>query len=139
MLIFIDTSAFIALMVSTETWHQKVVAKYQKYTKQNAIFYTNDLVLNELYTRLIYDFGKQACKRAIKKIKELQEQGSLRVFQLDAALFNQAESIMLRFAEHKLSFTDASIYSLVKLYDLDEIFTLDSDFKKVGLVVAKIV
>jgi len=138
MRIFIDTSAFIALMVSSETWHQKCAEKYQEYSRQNALFYTNDLVLAELYTRLVYDFSKQVCKQVVKEIKKLQEQGFLHIFQLDAGLLNQAESAMLRFAEHKLSFTDAGIYSLVKLYGLDEVFTLDSDFKKVGLAVSKI-
>lgn len=136
MIIFIDISVFIALMVSTESWHKRCVAQYQDYTKANAIFYTNDLVLVELYTRLIYDFGKQACDRAIKGIKTLQEQGRLRVFLLDVALFVKAEAAVLRFAEHKLSFTDAVIYCLTKLYKIDEIFTLDADFKKIGLPTA---
>lgn len=138
MLIFIDTSVFIALMVSTEIWHKKCLAKYQEYSKKQTIFYTNDLVLAELYTRLVYDFGKQACVKAIKTIGSLREQGYLRVFQTDAALFSRAEEAIVKFAEHKLSFTDASIYSLVKLYRIDEVFTLDADFKKVGLAVVKI-
>jgi len=69
----------------------------------------------------------------MQRVNQLQEEGSLKVFQLDGALFTQAEKALLRFSEHKLSFTDASIYVTATLYDMDEIFTLDEDFRKIGL------
>jgi predicted nucleic acid-binding protein len=133
MRVFIDTSAFLALLIATESFHETCIAKYRAYTKEHAQFYTNVLVLAELYTRLVYDFNKQACGKVIMHINRLQEEENLKVLQLDAALFGQAEKALLRFAEHKLSLTDASIYVAAKWYDMDEIFTLDQDFKKVGL------
>ncbi len=138
MRIFVDTSAFLALLISTEQYHEKCVNKYRAYTEGHAEFFTHSLVLAELYTRLIYDFNKGACGKVITQINRLQEEGNLKVIQLDAALFGQAEKALLRFAEHKLSFTDASLYVAAKLYKMDEIFTLDQDFKKVGLKDANI-
>jgi len=131
--VFIDTSAFIALLVSSEKWHQQVVDQYQNYKKENAFFFTNYFVLNELYTRLIYDFDKKKCEKAINKIRNLKEEGKMGVFEIDPVLFKKSERAFLKFSEHKISFTDATIYVCVKEYKLDEVFTLDSDFRKIGL------
>lgn len=133
MRVFVDTSAFIALLVTSEQKHQQCVEKYQQYKQQNDLFYTNNLVLAEVYTRILYDLGRDACRKVIEKIQDLQTQGKLKVFQVDKIIATQSEKLIIKFAEHKLSFTDVSIYSMVKEYKLDEIFTLDADFKKVGL------
>ena len=132
MRVFIDTSAFLALLIATESFHKKCAEKYRAYTKEHAQFYTNVLVLAELYTRLVYDFGKSATGKVIARINLLQEEGNLKVLQLDPGLFGNAEKTLLRFAEHKLSFTDASICVTTDMYEMEEIFTLDQDFKKVG-------
>ena len=133
MRVFIDTSAFIALTIASEAKHSQCLTKYQEYKQSNSLFYTNHLVLSELYTRLLYDAGKTACAKIIAKINDLRHEGKIKVFQLDSGIFAQAEKIMLQFAEHKLSFTDATICSMMKEYKLDEIFTLDTDFRKVGV------
>lgn len=133
MRVFIDTSAFIALLVSSEQWHEACKKKYRGYTDKNALFFTNILVLSELYTRLIYDVGKRDCEKVVKQINKLKEEDKLRIFQLDPALLKETEKVMLRFGEYKLSFADASIIAIAKAYDMDEIFTLDKDFRKVGL------
>ena len=69
----------------------------------------------------------------MEKIIKLQDKGKLRIFQIDAGIFKNSEEAMIKFAEHRLSFTDVSIYILVKSFKLDEVFTLDDGFKKVGL------
>ena len=38
--------------------------------------------------------------------------------------------ILDKFSEHKISFTDATSFCLYKDFNLDAIFTLDGDFKK---------
>jgi len=131
--VFIDTSAFIALLISSENWHQQIVNQYQDYKERNTFFFTNYFVLNELYTRLIYDFNKTKCEKAINKIRKLKEEGKIGIFEIDPILFKKSERAFLKFSEHKISFTDATIYICVKEYKLDEVFSLDSDFKKIGL------
>ena len=53
-----------------------------------------------------------------------------------AAIEQKAKEILLKFFEHKVSFTDATTYVLCKDFKIDEVFTLDSDFRKMGLTVA---
>ena len=133
MKIFVDTSAFIALFVTSEQYHRQVVEKYREYTQENAFFFTNNFVLGELYTRLLYYFDKRRCKRIIEKVRELDNDKKLRIFDIDQVLFSKAETAFLKFAEHKLSMTDATIYICVKAFKMDAVFTLDSDFPKIGL------
>lgn len=134
MKIFVDTSAFVALFVTSERHHQRIVTKYQEYIEENSFFFTNYFVLAELYTRLLYYLDKSKCKKVIERVRKLEEEGRLQIFEIDAVLFRRAEKAFLKFAEHKLSLTDATIYVCVKEFRLDEVFTLDSDFKKVGLL-----
>lgn len=133
MKIFIDTSAFVALFFTSEQHHQRVVVKYQEYAKENSFFFTNYFVLAELYTRLLYYLDKSKCKKVIGRLRKLEGEGKLQIFEIDQILFRKAEKAFLKFAEHELSFTDATIYICVKEFKLDEVFTLDKDFQQIGL------
>lgn len=55
---------------------------------------------------------------------------------VDETIFSQAKDALIRFCEHKISFTDCTSYVLFKKLALDEVFTLDSDFKKLNIPVS---
>lgn len=129
MKVFIDTSAFVALLVEKEVDHKKVAKKYYNYRQSRAILFTSDYILDELFTRLLY--FKIDLKKYIQKLKESISKGEITVLKIDDALFEKALSGFLKFSEHKISFTDATSYALLKDFSLDEIFTLDDDFKKI--------
>lgn len=131
MKVFIDTSAFIALFVSSEKYHSQVSKKYKDYRKHRAQFLTSFYVLDELYTRLIYDFGKVATQKAIELLNKSIEKEELAVLDIDEVIFKKAQEILIKYSEHKISLTDATSYILYKDFNLDEVFTLDNDFKKI--------
>lgn len=133
MKIFIDTSAFIALFIKQEKYHRNIFSKYQILKQRKYLLITSDYVLVELFTRLSYDFGENITKKIISVIKKAVENEQLRVLFIDEVLFNKSAEILIKFAEHKISFTDASIYTCVKEFEINEVFTLDSDFKRIGL------
>lgn len=132
MKVFIDTSAFVALFVDKETSHKKIASKYYDYRQQRAIFFTSYYILDELFTRLNYYKGIDV-KKHIQRLKDSIKANELTVLQIDEALFEKSLGVFIKFAEHKISFTDATTIMLFKNYKLDEIFTLDSDFKKMRL------
>ena len=136
MKVFFDTSAFIALFVKKDFNHPKVFKKYQEYKKYRAYFLTSDYVLDELYTRLIYDFGKKVCAQVIKSLGLVEKAGELEILKVDQSIFQKSLKVIIRFAEHKISFTDATIFTMFKDFKLDELFTLDSDFKKLRIPVS---
>src|SRR3990167_7940553 len=133
MKIFIDTGIFIALFGSSERYHLKVSKKYKDYRKQRTQLYTSYYILDELFTRLIYDFGKSATEKVINLLIKSIEKEEVKVLDIDEAIFIKSLNSLLKFAEHKISLTDATTYTLFKDFQLDEVFTLDSDFKKIGL------
>jgi len=133
MKIFFDTGSFIALFVTQEKSHKQVSDKYTQYRKQRALFYTSYYILDELYTRLIYDFGKVATEKIIHLLTKSIEKEEIKVLDIDESTFNKSLDILLKFSEHKISLTDATTYSLCKNLQIDEVFTLDSDFKKIGM------
>lgn len=131
MKVFIDTGIFIALFVSSERHHSKVSKKYKDYRKQRAQLFTSYYILDELFTRLIYDFGKSITQKAIDLLNKSIDKEELVVLDIDEAIFKKAQEAMIKFSEHKISLTDATSYILYKDFSLDEIFTLDDDFKKI--------
>lgn len=131
MKVFIDTSAFVAVLVESETDHKKVAKKYSDYRQHRATFLTSDYVLDELFTRLLY--YKLDLRIYIEKLKGSIARSEITVLHINEGLFEKALNAFLKFSDHKISFTDATSYVLYKDFSLDEIFTLDSDFKKLKL------
>ncbi len=130
MKIFVDTSAFIAFILDREFLHEQVSKQYSLYKQEKAYFFTSDYVLDELFTQCLYKAGRYHAKEAIALIDEITTHNELTVLEIDSHTFKKAQEIFLKFSEHKISFTDATTYVLYKDFALDEIFTLDSDFKK---------
>ena len=133
MKVFIDTSAFIALFVSSEHYHKQIKDKYNFYRKQRALFYTSYYILDELYTRLIYDFGHDVTKKVIDLLSKSLEREEIKILDIDEGTFKESLATLLKFSEHRISLTDATTCTLYKVLGLDEVFTLDSDFKKIGV------
>lgn len=129
MKVFIDTSAFVALLVENETDHKRVAKKYLDYRQHRAIFLTSDYVLDELFTRLLY--YKLDLRICIEKLRDSIAKNEIVVLRIGDGLFEKALDIFLKFSDHKISFTDATSFCLYKDFALDEIFTLDSDFKRI--------
>ncbi len=61
------------------------------------------------------------------------EKEEVKVLDIDEATFVKSLNSLLKFAQHKISLTDATTYTLFRDLQLDEVFTLDSDFKKIGI------
>ena len=133
MKVFIDTSAFMALILKKESYHDKVAIQYKVYKQSRAQLITSTYVLDELFTRCLYRAGSHGAKMAIGIIQEIVACDELTVLEVDSQIFKKAEDIFLKFSDHKISFTDATSYVLYKDFSLDEIFTLDTDFKKMRL------
>lgn len=133
MKVFFDTSAFIALFVSQDKYHKQVADKYSSYRRQRALFYTSYYILDELFTRLIYDFGKSEAEKIIKILTKSAVKEEIMILDVDKTIFDKSVATLLKFAEHKISLTDATTYNLCRDLGLDEVFTLDRGFKKIGI------
>lgn len=133
MKIFFETSAIIAFFIKDENLHQKVVDKYQFYKQIKAVFLTSEYVLDELFTWILNRFGKKLALQAVRFFQEAEKNNAIKIFNIDTPLFKKALELFIKYSEHKISFTDITSYVLCKELAADEIFTLDSDFKRLRL------
>ena len=133
MKIFIDTSAFIAYFIKQERHSLEVVKKYQVYRKQKATLLTSNYVLCELLTWINAKCHKSILEKVISVLETLENDGEINVFYIDKLIAKKSRDILLKFSEHKISFTDATSFVLYKDFNLDEVFTLDDDFKKMRI------
>lgn len=134
MKVFLDTSAFIAYFVKQETYHEKIVSKYNLYKKGNVQFLTSSYIIDELLTWFSSHQTRRFTEILIEALGKMKVSGEIKILDVDESLADKAIPILLKFFEHKVSFTDATTYVLCKDFAIDEIFTLDRDFKKMRLV-----
>lgn len=136
MKVFIDTSAFVSLFVESESTHAMVAGQYKKYKTNRDQFITSDYILDELFTKVLSQYGGHTLKDIITIIESAERDQDIQIQKIDSVVFSKAKKEMVRFSEHKLSFTDSTTVVLYKDFNLDEIFTLDSDFRKLRLPVS---
>lgn len=132
MKVFLDTGFFLAFFVASEKHHSAIVRKYKQYRKGRALFFTSTYILDELFTRLVYDFGNNETLKIVRRLDASLAKGEIALLEIDGTVFKKATEVLLKFSEHRISFTDATTYVLYKELKLDEVFTLDSDFQKIG-------
>lgn len=131
--IFIDSSAWIAFSLKGEPNHQEIFDYLTGEIRLKSKLFTSDYVLDETFTRLLNTQGIKTVKNFKTLLSLAEKQNQLLVFWTDETLFTRSWSVFQKFAEHRLSFTDATIFTLVKDFKLNEVLSLDQGFKKVGL------
>lgn len=131
MKVFIDTGAFIAYFIKQEKYHDDVVRKYKLYRQQKSTLLTSDYILDELLTWFCAKQNKQILEKLVLALQKMVDKQELKVLSVDQAVFKKALDVLIKFSEHRISFTDATSYILYKDFALDEVFTLDDDFRKI--------
>lgn len=135
MKILIDSCAFISLVVTDQISHHKAKIIFEEFKDQNAMLFTSNLILSESYTWLLYKNDLHIARNLQKMVEDAEKEGFLDIFWMDDLFSKETWDYFVKFSEHKLSFTDAFSYLLVKKFRLDAIFTFDKVFKKIGLPV----
>lgn len=131
--VFIDTSAWISYFGSDQPKHINIKSLIKQLIKDGVAICTSNDVIDETVTRLIYDTNIKIAKEFINLIKNSNSTNSLVQLWVDGQIQSEAFEIVEKYAEHKLSLTDATIIVLMNRFNIDTIISLDSDFKKVGL------
>jgi len=137
--IFIDSSAWIDFVLNKEKYHKIIFDYLINEVKRGSKFFTSDYVLDETFTRLLTGQGIKSAKILKDKVKSLEQEKQILVLWTNEVFFNKAWNFFVKFSEHELSFTDATIYNFVKDLKIDEILTLDQGFKKIGLKVKPVI
>lgn len=128
--VFIDSSAWIAYYLSDEPDHVRVKNLIKGLVKEGKVIIISNDIIDETVTFLIYHKPLLAIK-FIDFIKKALLTGNITQLWVDEEIQDEAFEIVQKFAEHKLSLTDATTIALVKKYSIQSIISLDSDFAKI--------
>lgn len=131
--VFIDTSAWISYSLSRQPKHSIIKNLIKHLIKDKLTIYTSNDVVDETATRLIYDTDIKIAQKFINLIKDSNHTNSLVQLWVDEEIQNEAFGFVEKFAEHKLSLTDATTIALIKRFNIESVISLDSDFIKVGI------
>ncbi len=130
---FIDSSAWIAYYFSDEPGHIRIKNIIKNFIKENLIIATSNDIIDETITLLIYAKPKLATK-FIEFIKKNILANTITQLWVDEQIQAEAFEIVEKYAEHKLSLTDATTVALVKKFSIESVISLDSDFLKIGIL-----
>lgn len=130
---FIDTSGWISYFLSNQFKHSTIKKLIKQLKKDRVALYTSNDVIDETVTRLVYHTNPQVVIKFIDFIAEGIKANFLIQLWVDEEIQLEAFKLVQKFAEHKLSLTDATTIALVKKFNIDSVISLDSDFIKVGI------
>ena len=130
--VYVDTSALIALIWKRDRAHDRVAAHFRKLRAARDTLITCNLVIAETATRLRYDAGLRAALAFRDLLDHAAASGQFSVRHADADLDARAWALMERFDTRALSFADAAGAVTAKDAGAAAVFGLDADFAVLG-------
>jgi len=132
-MIFIDTSAWIALLTPTDQFHEKGREISRRIAIAGTTLVTTDYIVSETFTHLRYN-ARDAHK--IRKfdalLSESEKNKNVILRWTTEKIFQQARRILLEYSDQKFSFTDCISFVVAKELKITEIFSFDRDFTVMG-------
>lgn len=132
MKLFIDTSAFIALINSKDQFHLPASNVYRQ-QKENILRLTTNLVISETYSFLRYKMGYLLAMQYLEFIKKAEASGHLQIIYSNPKLEQTAKKILHTYHDHDLSYVDAVSFAVIETDKLiTSVFTFDHHFHLTG-------
>ncbi len=131
-MLFVDTSAFIAIVNEGDSWHGKALELLGKIEKGDLEFkriVTSDYVIDETITRMRFSVGY---KEAVEWGRNILASNVVDRINVDEEIFNRAWELFEKYDDKMLSFTDCTSFSIMEKMGIRKVFAFDEDFDKVG-------
>jgi predicted nucleic acid-binding protein len=129
--LFIDTSAWVAVVNSRDQYHQAAGDFYRQNFNHYAKLITSNLVVAETYIILWLDCGSAT---ALKWWKMIADSIKIEIIYADAGLTADAFNLLQQYEDQRISLTDAISFKIMEERKLREAFTFDSHFSTAGFV-----
>ena len=125
--VFVDTSAWYALLDRADADHQAVVPLFDRFRDR---LITSNYILDEAITLVRFRLGTEAAL----KFGSLAWAGQLARIQRVSAKDEQAAwGIFARYKDHAFSFTDCTSFAIMERTGTTAALAVDSDFRAYGL------
>ncbi|MBI2940542.1 MAG: PIN domain-containing protein [Chloroflexi bacterium] len=129
--VFVDAGAWIALSDAGDQYHGAAVEAYHDLSRHSPTFVTTNLVIAEAYVLIRRAAGHPAAMRFLRALR--QSSRLLRIYS-DAALEQEAEEVLARYADQDISFVDAVSFVVMRERGITDAFAFDRHFLAAGFV-----
>lgn len=132
-LVFVDTSAWIAMGSQDDQYHQPAVDFFKVLASERARLVTSDFVLSETYTGLSGIVRPQAIESFRNWVCSSMDKGRLFLERVEPGIFDEAWEIFMRYYEHGPSYTDCTSIVIAGNISADCAFAFDNHFPIMGV------
>jgi predicted nucleic acid-binding protein len=127
--IFVDTGAFLARYLRPDGHHRAARRAWAQIERGRVRCFTSSFVLDETFTLL----GRRSSYGfAAERARALLGSAVLTILRPDPDDEGRAVELFEKFADQKLSFTDAVSFALMRRHRLARAFTFDRHFAHAG-------
>lgn len=127
--VFVDTSAFIALLDPRDDCHAQAVHLEQSLSSRAVRLVTTNFVLDETYTGLRGKIQHGAILRFRDSVRQSRR---LSVIRITEALEDQAWEIFAHYHDKDFSFTDCTSFAVMRQLGITTAFAFDEHFEQFG-------
>ena len=132
--IFVDTSAWMAIVDSDDINHRPAVT-FQGDLAESSVLIVTNYILDELYTLVLMDLGYRKAVEIKQKLEAMAEARILEVVWVDQILNAAGWTVFERFNRDKQwSFTDCVSYAVMKRLGVTEVFSFDHHFEQMSFI-----
>ncbi len=129
--VFVDTSAWIALLNTDDVWHKKARQVRLDLLKQNYSFVTSQFILLEVGDALCSPLARQNTANFINNLGNVK---STRVISLSEDLFNLGLALYESRQDKDWGLTDCISFVVMQQESITEAFTTDKHFEQAGFI-----
>ena len=135
MRVFVDTSALLALSHARDQYHQRASAIARKHHRSGGRYISSTLVLSEFHSHLLYLRGPVA---ALATLRTLLDDPAHDWRATSPELIRDATANWIaRFADQRLSLTDAVSFEIMTREKLTQAFAFDRHFEMAGFALMR--
>jgi predicted nucleic acid-binding protein len=127
--VFVDTSAFFALMVECDAAHAQLVAAMNDFRSAKTRWITSDYILDETAT-LLNARGYHSL--AVETLELVGKSRALQIEWMDPQRFAQTRILFSKYHDQGFSFTDCFSFALMREIKIRKALTKDSHFDVMG-------
>jgi hypothetical protein len=131
-MLFIDTSAFLAIVNDKDKWHGRADEFLNEIKKGKVKFrriITSDYIIDETLTRIRYAIGH---REAVEWGRNILASKVVDRITVDSDTFNEAWKLFESYEDKFLSFTDCTSFAIMRKKGIKKAFAFDEDFERVG-------
>ena len=127
--IFIDTSAWLALVNKSDKFHEMAKSVRNNLIKQNIKFILTDYIIAEIGNCLSRIPFRET---AIKLIDSIKESENIEIIKIDEKIFDKAWDLYSSRKDKEWGFTDCTSFIVMKEKNIIKAFSTDHHFEQAG-------